>query len=459
MDAIKQKILDVVNEMRNSFSTQKNNENYTDLADYVQYATIVKQDGEEKMVWTKALQKALNESKYVFIPKGRYYIDRSIIMHSNTKIRASEDAEICLLKGTKTLLLRNDGVRDGSYHALPVDESCAENISIEGGVWSEENGERLGYGASGCFDQEHSLVGVSTCLLFSGVKNLCLRNMRFKHTAGFAVQIGRCENFVIENIYFDDCFADGVHINGFVKNGYIGNITGKTGDDLIALNMYDWEDSTINNGPLDTVLVENLHAISKHGHNSLRIQPGRLSLEDGEIDCFVRNLYVREVKGVCVFKMYLQTPAYKEKPDGAKVGWGKNIVFENIEISLEEPVDKQPNYLNGNPITGHFAAFEIGSNIEGLYFENISVRLNKDKYPYSHFITVGPKSQYIPEKGIELFDPYIVCCVKNIYYKNVQINGKEISDLAPYIKEVQFNRLYDSEYATGYGKLENIIKL
>ena len=110
MDVIKQKILNVVHAIKERFLTVEKEEKYTYLTAYAQYATILKQDGEQKTVWTKALQKALDESKYVFIPKGRYYIDESVIMRSNTKIRASEDAEICLLKGTKTLLLRNDEI-------------------------------------------------------------------------------------------------------------------------------------------------------------------------------------------------------------------------------------------------------------------------------------------------------------------------------------------------------------
>ncbi|MBQ7880119.1 MAG: hypothetical protein IJ317_05670 [Clostridia bacterium] len=412
----------------------------------------------DKTVWTDALQKALNERGNVYIPKGKYYIDDGVVMPSSGRIRAHKHAEICLLKGTRSLLMKNEGVRDGSYAALPVDDTCATDISVEGGVWSEENTERLGYGKSGCFDRENSMIGVSTCLLFSGVKNLYLKDMTFRHTAGFAMQIGRCENFFIDGIKFEECFADGIHVNGFVKNGWIRNIKGKTGDDLVALNMYDWADSTVNNGPLDTVLVEKLRAVSKHGHNALRIQPGRLPTESGEIDCFVKNLYIRDVKGVSTFKMYLQTPAYSDRPDGAKVGTMENVAFEKIDVRLDEPVDKQPNYLKGDPIAGHFAAFEMGSNVKRVYFDGIKLRLNKKKYPFSHFVTVGPKSQYLPEKGLELFDPYVICEVENLYWRKVSINGKRVKDINCYIREIRFENLYDSPFASGRGVMNGVFK-
>ena len=73
-------------------------------------------------------------------------------------------------------------------------------------------------------------------------------------------------------------------------------------------------------------------------------------------------------------------------------------------------------------------------------------------------MTVGPKSQYIPEKGLELFDPYVICTADNITYDGVYINGEEVADLTPYIKEVKFNELYPSGLPFGYGKIISIVK-
>lgn len=119
--------------------------------------------------------------------------------------------------------------------------------------------------------------------------------------------------------------------------------------------------------------------------------------------------------------------------------------------------DSTPNFVNKDLETGHFGVFELGTNIQDLYLTNIKAEMNKKDYPLtSHFITVGPRTGYIKEQKLEIFDPYIECEVKNVYYKNIKINGNAIKDLTSEIKEVQFGKLYESEIPFGYGKIENV---
>lgn len=410
--------------------------------------------------WTAAFQKAIDENEETYIPKGKYYIGASLTVPSNRRIKASKKARIILLAGVKTLLLRNKSVIDGGYRAVDISEPHEENISIEGGYWAEENVRRLGYGKSGAFDEKHSLVGVSACMLFSGVKNLKLKNMRFGCTAGFAVQLGRCENIKIENIRFINCFADGVHINGFVKNGLIKNVAGEVGDDLVAINAYDWENSTINNGPIEALRVENIRAATAGEYKSFRIQAGVLPTESGDIDCYIKDLYIKRVTGVSVFKLYLQTPEYKDKPDGTKVGKLENITIDGVELALDSPVDQMENYMRCNPLTGNFGVFELGSNISKLTLKNIRAKINKEEFPTLHLITAGPKSAYLKDLGIELFDPYVVSEVEELVYKNVRVNGRKVNDMREEIKEVAFpDDMYPSQYGGGgRGKVKKITR-
>lgn len=87
--------------------------------------------------------------------------------------------------------------------------------------------------------------------------------------------------------------------------------------------------------------------------------------------------------------MYLQTPAYSDKPDGTKVGCLENITFSNIKVNQNGSGDRQENYLNGDEETGHFGSFEIGSNVTNLVLKNIDAKINYTDYKTAHFITVG----------------------------------------------------------------------
>lgn len=412
-------------------------------------------------IWSEAFSFALKNYEDITIPAGKYYVDKSLVVPQNREIIADENAEIILIKGVKSLLLRNENVIDGSDKPIPKTAIKDENISITGGIWGEENDERLGYGKSGCFDENNSMVGVSTCFLLSNVKNLTLKNLTFRHTAGFAIQMGNISNFAVENICFDACYADGLHINGGTENGTVKNLYGHTEDDLIALNAYDWDNSSINFGKIENLVVDGVKCdVGGNVHKSIRIQPGIYPYKSGEKeDCFVKNLTIKNVSGVACFKMYLQTPAYTTFPEkNVGVGRMENILFENISADTSEPVDKQPNYLSGNTVTGNFATFEIGSNVKNLTFNNVKTVLNKVKYPNSYFIAVGPKTQYIEEKKLELFDPYVCCTIQRINFENVYVNNEKKDDLTGFIKEISYDNLYPSALPFGKGKIISVSK-
>lgn len=407
-------------------------------------------------IWSEAFSFALKNYDKIIIPVGKYYTDKSFVVPSNREIIADKNAEIILIKGVKSLLLRNENVIEGSDRPIPRTAVKDENISITGGIWGEENDERLGYGESGCFDENNSMVGVSTCFLLSNVKNLILKNLTFRHTAGFAIQMGNISDFKVEDICFDGCFADGLHINGGTENGTVKNLYGHTEDDLIALNAYDWDNSSINFGKIENLVVDGVKCeTGGNVHKSIRIQPGIYPYKNGEKeDCFIKNLTIKNVSGVACFKMYLQTPAYTTLPEkNVGVGRMENVRFENVSADTSEPVDKQPNYLSGNTVTGNFATFEIGSNVKNLVFYNVRTILNKVKYPNSYFMTVGPKTQYIEEKKLELFDPYVCCTAEGIRFENVYINGDKKDDLSGYIKEISFDNLYPSPLGFGCGTI------
>ena len=409
-------------------------------------------------IWTKALQDAINDHQVVIIPSATtpYLIDDSIIVPSNRHIIAKEGAVISLMQGTKVLALRNKGTADGTHK--PISGERDINITIEGGLWQEWCPHRLGYGNSGMYDRSRSFFGVSTYMLFNNLNNLTLKNMTFKCCGGFAVQLGDISQVIIENIKFINCFADGIHVNGNTELIHIKNVSGEVGDDLVALNMFDWQNSSINFGPCNNIICEDLELAQSSHYKAIRIEPGIYTYDNGEkVDCSLNNAIIRRVKNIKTFKLYCQTPPYAigEEPEMAGVGSGDNIFFEDIKIDLDEPIDKLDEYVNSHKIKGSFAGFELGLNVKNLYLKNIDLTLYREKYPYSYLACIGPKSVRF-ENGTEVFDPYFTSVAKNIYLDNITVNGEKPKDITPYIKEIVFDNLYDDIPSSGYGKIENI---
>jgi len=409
-------------------------------------------------IWTQALQNALNEHEIVIIPKQdfAYLIDASVLIPSNRHIIAENGAVIRIAESSRLLMLRNEKTQDGTHS--PILGERNKNITIEGGLWQEWCPHRMGYGRSGMYDEERSFFGVSTCMLFNNIDNLTLKNMTFEHCGGFAVQLGDISRVIIENIRFINCFADGIHVNGNARDIHIKDVRGEVGDDLVALNMYDWQNSSVNFGPCENVICEDLELSKSSNYKAIRIEPGIYTYDDGsQVDCSLTNAIIRRVKGINTFKLYCQTPPYAlgELPENGEVGSGDNIFFEDIKIDLDAPIDPLDEYLNSHPIKGTFAGFELGLNVKNIYFNNINLTLHRDKYPLSYLLCIGPKSVRL-ENGTEIFDPYFTSVAQNVHLENITVNGERVTDISPYIKEITFNKLYDDIPSTAYGKINNL---
>lgn len=425
------------------------------LTDYRHDTYTVLCDGEKRTIWTRALQHAIDENEVIEIPASKipYDLDGSILIDGNCKITAY-GATIRLLPNVDVLMLRNRNVKDGTHRQTVMGEDTNENIAIFGGTWEESRDSRMGYGKSGKFDQARSMYGVSTCMLFSNVKNLYLKDLTFRHTAGFSVQIGNARNIVIHDISFDDCFADGIHVNGNTENIAVRNLSGLVGDDLIALNMYDWQDSSINFGPLKNAFVEGLTIDPNSRFKDMRILPGTYRFDDGSmVDCSLENVLIRKVSGVQCFKMYYQTPRYiiGEEPEWGAPGSGDHIYFEDIDVLSRHCNMK--SYKENNPITGHFGAWEIGSNIGHLHLENIRIKIDLARFPLGSPVVIGPKSVVSGE--YEIFDPYISCVLDTLTMKNVTVNEKPILTAKDAAYQVVFERIYDAPNTSGKGEIRH----
>ncbi len=418
-------------------------------------------------IWTLALQTALLENKAVYIPKSDtpYLLDDTVILSSNCHIKADPEAVIRLTKDTKVLMFRNEHTIDGTHEAISSQREKAPDknayepdhtISIIGGRYEESRSERAGYGKTGMYDQERSFFGVSTCFFFNNMEDLIIRDVTFAHTAGFAVQTGALSRALFQSITFESCYADGLHLNGQSSDLILRDIHGQVGDDLVALNMYDWQNSSVNFGPMDRVLCENLTLSKDSPYKAMRIEPGMYFYDDGsKLDCGLYNAVIRNVRGINTFKLYYQTPPYYlgELPEKGGIGSCDHLYFENITIDLDQPIDTLNDYMESDPIRGTFAGFEFGSDIGEVTLKNIDLTLHKDQYPYSYLACTGPKSILIhDEKGVkEIFDPYLKSSVKHLILEDIRINGERIEDASPYLREISFEDVDHDGHSTGEG--------
>ena len=410
-------------------------------------------------IWTQAFQKALDENEIVYIPNAKepYILDNSVIIPSNRKIVLENGARVRLSGECKLLMIRNSQTADGTHAPINVERN--ENISINGGIWEEECPHRLGYGKSGKYDNERSFFGVSTCMLLENINHLTLKNMTFRNCGGFAVQIGDASDVAIENVRFENCFADGIHVNGNVERIYIENVKGEVGDDLVAFNMFDWQNSSINFGPCKYVICTDLELSKNSYYKAIRIEPGIYTYDNGEtVDCSLTNAIFRRIKGIKTFKLYCQTPVYSPTvpPEKAGVGSGDNIFFEDIKIDLDSPIDHLDGYVTSDKVKGSFAGFELGLNAKNIYLKNIDITLPRESYPFSYLACIGPKSAR-GDDGIEFFDPYFSSELECLHLENITINGKKPDDISPYIREISFDSLYSDIESTASGKIKKII--
>ena len=423
------------------------------LNDYISH-TYTNESG--YVIWTSAIQRAIDENEIIVIGNGEYYVDSPLIVPSNRKIIAY-GAHIKNFPEMNTLLLRNEHLRDGS--AKKIDGLDAdENISVFGGTW-EDTGKEWTF-HHGLYDKENSMPGVSACMCFTNIRSLNVKDVKIIRAGGFGIQLGNLTDGVIENILFEKTVADGVHINGNTKNLLVKNISGSVGDDIIALNMYDWTASSVCFGPIENVLCEDIRLAPESRYKAIRILPGKYFYLDGSYsDCYIKDVIINGVRGVNTFKLYFQTPPYRigESAEPGESGWGDNLFIEDAELDLYKPIDAFDEYLNGDKILGAFAAFELGSDFGRIELSDIKLRLYKEKFPYSYLITIGPKS--IRRDGKEIFDPYINSSVDELILKNVKVNGEELKaeNSEQYICEIVFENLYGEEKERTLGKINNII--
>ena len=278
-----------------------------------------------------AIQRALFAgARRVIIPDGAYRICNTLRVPSDTAIEATPDARI--FSCGETPKKRGDFLLTNSDHL-----HGNENIAITGGVWDGNNQGRCNVKDPDLFNPE---AWSGTVLNFYNVRNLRLEHLIIANSVVYNTRFCRVENFILRDIGFrSDVPAhnqDGLHFNGFVRNGLIEEIhaitPGQTNDDLLALNADDstarLENFDIECGPIENLTIRNVSA--ENCHTAIRL----LSVTSP-----IRNIIIENLTAGCrcyALNMdaarYCRTPLFRNEDFPEGVGCIENVVIDHLTV-------------------------------------------------------------------------------------------------------------------------------
>jgi hypothetical protein len=245
-----------------------------------------------------------------------------------------------------------------------------------------------------------------------------------------------------------------LHINGNCENLLVRDFRGHVGDDLVALNMYDWLGSSINYGPCKYVFCEDIHSALDSSAKAMRLQPGIFIYRDGTaVDCSLSDMYFRHLSGIFEYKLYFQSPPYRlgSKPEGGGAGSADNLFFEDVDV-----VATRPGYPPDEPERGYFGMFFMNSNIRYISLENIRYHASADTGPRTYLVAVGPMSWPVGNGDVEVFDPYISSTVDTLELADIYVNGERETDVDRLVKVIEFHDVNRDGFSSGKGRIGQI---
>lgn len=287
---------------------------------------------------TAAIQSALDSGvKNVVVPAGVYSINQTLLIGSNTTLRADANAVIRLANGANKLLINN--------------RSNATGIKLQGGIWDGNNQ----YNQRGANNDSTAYSG---CVInFFGVNDLTVSDLTVRNPDSFGIRLGNVQNFAVKNISLDYAVArlnqDGVHVNGNSHYGLISGIkaisANTPNDDMVALNADDsltMTEALVNgqkNGSISDIVVENLRA--DNAYTFVRLYSNTSRLE---------NITLRDIKGG--FRYYAINIDNHDFPVGA--GDIRNVTIDDCGVT------KTAAALTGFPV------IDVGLNVKNLHITN-----------------------------------------------------------------------------------------
>lgn len=307
-----------------------------------------------------AIQEMLDSKRHCISlpePESHYVISKTLRIHSNQELQLDRFTRIKLSDHANCAMIKN---------AEPL--SGNQNIRITGGIWdmnhnnqkpnpwhfADEKTGKTAYdellergfhpttkpipaGYEGkvkiCGSDFPDDVYTGFCFMFLSVKNFYIGNLTIVNPVVYGMDLYHIEDFTVENIEFEYNEGspklwnlDGVHIEGFCKNGVVRNLKGACHDDAVAITS----DDNFLNGPIENITVDGIYAQNSHSAVRLlsRVNP-------------VKNIHITNVYGT--FYVYcIVISKYSELPE--RSGF-ENITVDNVFASIGEGTKDVPgNY-------------------------------------------------------------------------------------------------------------------
>ncbi len=406
----------------------------------------------------------LAEHEAVYIPEmaAPLVLDRPIVLKSGRHLKVHERTVFTVREGCGGCMVRNEHIFNGCGGQAP-ETGYDTGITVEGGVWQGgARAESVNDKSPVMHELSRIILGV---LFFSHAEQIVIRNVTIRSGEQYGVLLADCHDFRVENIFFDHHRKDGVHVNGPACRGLIEGVTGRCDDDIVALNAWDWDSSSISFGPIRDIVVRHVCC----DHNELRMLPGRKTYPNGEkVECPIERCLVEDVEGVYNFKLYQQPNCHnatrKDKDFSEIAGLLRDVQFKNIRLAALEGEGFSEVRLD--------ALFEMGADCQDILFEDISLGFDEEAFRAKgmRLAIIGPKSSTWtrgskdPATWSELFDPDLICTAERITFKNVCFADHVCKDREVLICEqhLTVNPDYPNtlpQGGTGYGIAKDIVIL
>lgn len=188
---------------------------------------------------TAIIQSALDKKGHIKIIGAGTYLTNRLIIDDDTIFELGAGVTLKKKDGTNTNILTNKGYLN-SYRN--------KNIWLKGGIWDLNKAGNQGASNLG-------LIGV----LLKGIDYLKITDVvSIGNESKYCYLIADCTNIYEGNINFNNT-SDGLHHQPPIKNLLVENITGFTGDDMIAFTMGDYNAYALGiTGDIENVLVRNV---------------------------------------------------------------------------------------------------------------------------------------------------------------------------------------------------------